>query len=61
MSRRERQDGGEGGEDEMSDVEDCRFWWCCRINYWWGEVELIFERELHKRLEEFANRDLVQE
>lgn len=33
MSRRERQDGGEGGEDEMSDVEDCRFWWCCRINY----------------------------
>lgn len=26
-----------------------------------GEVELIFERKLHKRLEEFANRDLVQE
>lgn len=59
MSRRERQDGGEGGEDEMSDVEDCRFWCCCRINYRGrggdGEVELIFERKLHKRLEEFAN------
>lgn len=46
----------------MSDVEDCRFWWCCRINYpGGGEVELIFERKLHKRLEEFANRDLLQE
>lgn len=34
------QGGGEGGEDEMSDVEDCRFYWCCRVNYVVGGVEV---------------------
>lgn len=33
----------DGVKHEMSDVEDCRFYWCCRNNYPVGveEGELI--------------------